>query len=106
MKDIHYRFPSGVVVEKDTPEELGLVVAHLTIVGRAHSGLYNSTSKGVITISSMNTRHLVNAAKKRVRDILGGIDDSDLSHAHYALSAIPEDPTMMELLKELEGRIE
>jgi hypothetical protein len=54
----------------------------------------------------MNTRHLVNAAKKRVRGILDGVDDSDLSHAHYALSAISVDPTMAELLAELEGRIE
>lgn len=108
---MRFTLPTGATVEGTESEVRALVTAlgygsFLPSVAREGDGIhYNSSSKGLVRIKDMDTRHLVNATRKRFRSLAETLPTTATALSAELLRGIGRtDVTFLALVAELKTR--
>lgn len=110
-KNVKITLPNGLVVEgtPDQIQSLSEMLGFKTDLSKTH---YNSSHKGWLLISEMETSHIKNALLKRYREWITKLGDDNNTSTTLAFRNVknavhtgPDDPTFIALYQELCKRV-
>jgi len=102
-KPMRVTLKSGVVIE-GSGDEFQKLIKELGGVKEDDGIHYMSESKGVVTISSMNSVHIKNAIAKQYRDWAQSLTSLSVGDFLSKMRSGPDGATMLALIKELATR--